>query len=118
MTLFTTKPSYASAERPVFEVYAVSTSASECAFRFGPGVVHVLVSQRGRVVWNSAECRPAATNEVRMQRGVPAEMSVTWNRHAPYGCRGWLVGHPTGRFTATARSGAQSSPATDFELVP
>jgi hypothetical protein len=117
MTLFTGKPSYARGERPVFEVYAVSTEPVECVFRFGAGAVHVLITQHGRVVWNSAECMPTTIRRTRMVRGVPVQMSVAWNRRAGYGCRGWLPAHDSGRFTAVARAGGQSSPATTFELV-
>lgn len=117
MTLFSAKPSYAPGERVVFDVYAVSTAASGCTFRFGPGAVRVIVTQHGRVVWNSAECPVASPRKVRLARGVPAEMSVTWNRQAGYGCRGWLFAGASGSFTAVARAGGQSSPAAYFELA-
>lgn len=117
MTLFSQRPSYMTGERPVFAVYAVSTSPTDCVFRFGPGAVRVLVSRRGRVVWNSAYCHPASVERVHLIRGVPAQMSVTWNRRAGYGCRGWLSGNSTGRFTAIATTGAQTTPTAYFELV-
>lgn len=117
MTLFSQRPSYVTGERPVFAVYAVSTSPTDCVFRFGPGAVRVLVSRRGRVVWDSAYCHPASVERVHLIRGVPAQMSVTWNRRAGYGCRGWLPGNSTGRFTAIATTGAQTTPTAYFELV-
>jgi hypothetical protein len=117
MTLFSQRPSYATGERPVFAVYAVSTSATDCAFRFGPGAVRVEVSHDGRLVWNSAYCHPAPVERVHLTRGGPAQMAVTWNRHAGYGCRGWLSANSTGRFTAIATTGTQTTPTAYFELV-
>jgi hypothetical protein len=117
MTLFSVRPSYSAGEPPEFDVYAVSTSASGCEFRFGPGAVRVLVSQHGRTVWDSAACHPAAVQQERLVRGVPVQMSVIWNRNAAYGCRGWLPPRSAGRFTAVARTATQSTPATTFELA-
>lgn len=117
MTLFSQRPSYLPDERPAFSVYAVSTSATRCVFRFGPGAVRVLVSRDGQVVWDSADCPPAPVSRIRLTRGVPAQMSVTWNRLAAYGCRGLLSGKATGRFTAIATTGAQTSPTAYFNLV-
>lgn len=117
MTLFSVRPSYPAGEQPVFDVYAVSTSAVGCEFRFGPGAVRVLVSQHGRTVWDSAVCHPAAVQPERLVRGVPVQMSVSWNRNAGYGCRGWLPARAAGRFTAIARTATQSTPATTFELA-
>jgi hypothetical protein len=117
MTVFSAKPSYVPGDRPVFDVYAVSTAPVSCVFRFGPGAVRVLVSQHGRVVWDSAECRPATVQRARLARGVPVQMSVSWNRHAAYGCRGWLSSRASGHFTAVARAGSQSSPSTGFDFV-
>ncbi len=117
MTLFSVRPIYSAGEQPVFDVYAVSTSAVGCEFRFGPGAVRVLVSQHGWTVWNSAECHPATAQQERLARGVPLQMSVTWNRNAAYGCRGWLPSRASGHFTAIARTATQSTPATTFELT-
>jgi hypothetical protein len=117
MTLFSQRPSYLPGERPAFSVYAVSTSTTNCVFRFGPGAVRVLVSRHGQVVWDSADCRPAPVSRVNLTRGVPAQMSVTWDRHAGYGCRGLLSGKAAGRFTAIATTGPQTTPPTYFQLV-
>lgn len=117
MTLFSAKPGYPPGQRVVFDVYAVSTADSGCAFRFGPGAVRVVVTQHGRVVWNSVECPTAIVRKVRLARGVPVQMSVTWNRQAGYGCRGWLPAGADGRFTAVARAAGQSSPPAYFELA-
>jgi hypothetical protein len=117
MTLYSQRPSYAPTGQPEFTVYAVSTSAVGCAFRFGPGAVRVVVSHQGKVVWDSAYCRPAPIDRVRLARGVPVQMSLTWNRHSGYGCRGWLSPRPSGRFTAIATTGTQTTPAAYFDLT-
>jgi hypothetical protein len=117
MTLFSQRPSYVPGEQPVFTVYAVSTTATDCVFRFGQGAVRVLVSKHGRMVWDSADCGPAPVQRVRLARGVPLQMSVTWNRKPHYGCRGWLSGRSAGQFTAIATTGTQTTPPASFALV-
>jgi hypothetical protein len=117
MTLFSQRPSYVPGEQPVFTVYAVSTTATDCVFRFGPGAVRVLVSKHGRTVWDSADCGPAPVQQVRLVRGVPLQMSVTWNRKPQYRCRGWLPGRSDGQFTAIATTGTQTTPPAAFALV-
>jgi hypothetical protein len=97
--------------------YAVSTTATDCVFRFGQGAVRVLVSKHGRMVWDSADCGPAPVQRVRLARGVPLQMSVTWNRKPHYGCRGWLSGRSAGQFTAIATTGTQTTPPASFALV-
>jgi hypothetical protein len=117
MTLFTSKSSYTSKQRPVFTVYAVSTMPGGCKIKFGAGAIRVIVTRYGHVVWNSAECPSSQIKTVRLARGVPAEMSVTWNRGAKYGCRGWLPARSYGWFTASARNGDRSSAAINFQLI-
>jgi hypothetical protein len=117
MTVFTSRPSYQVGQHPVFTVYAVSTVPGGCEMRFGPAAVRIIVTRHGRVVWNSSQCPAPAARTARLRRGVPAQMSVTWNRRAAFGCRGWLPANSYGNFSATARARVASSPAVTFELV-
>jgi hypothetical protein len=120
VTVFTRKPSYGPHEEPAFDVYAVSTAARPCTFPFGAKAVRVLVMAHGRTVWDSAACPAAPSRSVDLIRGVPAQTFVTWNRRVrhPLACRGSLPSPAYGKFTAVARAGGQSSPATFFDLVP
>jgi hypothetical protein len=118
LSLFTGQPSYGQGASPKFDVYAVSTSSSACTLSYGPGSVQVVVTRRGRVVWDSAGCKPAAAAPVRFTLGVPQVLSVSWNRQAkePSGCAGTLSAGASGTFDAVALTDGQSSPVRSFTL--
>jgi hypothetical protein len=120
LSLFTSKSSYASGERPTFSVYAVSTSAKECSLPYGAGSVKVVVSRAGHVVWDSAACRPPVAKPVRFTLAVPQVLTLTWNRKAagPGGCAGALPAGVTGTLQAVAMRDGKSSPkAATFKLT-
>jgi len=118
LSLFTGQPSYGQGASPTFDVYAVSTSSAACTLSYGPGSVQVVVTSRGRVVWDSAACKPPAAAAVRFTLGVPQVLSITWNRHAsePAGCAGTLPAGASGTFDAVAMTDGQSSPVRSFTL--
>jgi hypothetical protein len=118
LSLFTGQPSYGQGASPTFDVYAVSTSSAACSLSYGPGSVQVVVTSRGRVVWDSAACKPSAAAAVRFTLGVPQVLSITWNRHAsePAGCAGTLPAGDSGTFDAVAMTDGQSSPVRSFTL--
>ena len=118
LSLFTGQPSYGPGASPTFDVYAVSTSPAACTLSYGPGSVQVVVTSRGRVVWDSAACKPPAAGPVRFTLGVPQVLSITWNRHAsePAGCAGTLPAGDSGTFDAVAMTDGQSSPVRSFTL--
>ena len=118
LSLFTGQPSYGQGASPTFDVYAVSTSSAACTLSYGPGSVQVVVTSRGRVVWDSAACKPPAAAAVRFTLGVPQVLSIIWNRHAsePAGCAGTLPAGDSGTFDAVAMTDGQSSPVRSFTL--
>jgi hypothetical protein len=118
LSLFTGQPSYGQGASPTFDVYAVSTSSAACTLSYGPGSVQVAVTSRGRVVWDSAACKPPAAAAVRFTLGVPQVLSITWNRHAsePAGCAGTLPAGASGTFDVVATTDGQSSPVRSFTL--
>jgi len=118
LSLFTGQPSYGQSSSPKFDVYAVSTSAGACTLSYGPGSVQVVVTRAGRVVWDSAACKPPAAPEVRFTLGVPQVLSISWNRQAsgPSGCEGSLSAGARGAFDAVALNDGQSSPVRVFTL--
>jgi hypothetical protein len=118
LSLFTGQPSYGQGASPTFDVYAVSTSSAPCTLGYGPGSVQVVVTSRGRVVWDSAACKPPAAAAVRFTLGVPQVLSIIWNRHAgePAGCAGTLPAGDSGTFDAVAMTDGQSSPVRSFTL--
>jgi hypothetical protein len=118
LSLFTGQPSYGQGASPTFDVYAVSTSSAACTLSYGLGAVQVVVTSHGRVVWDSAACKPPAAAAVRFTLGVPQVLSITWNRHAsePAGCAGTLPAGDSGTFDAVAMADGQSSPVRSFTL--
>jgi hypothetical protein len=118
LSLFTAQPSYGQGASPKFDVYAVSTSSSACTLSYGAGSVQVVVTRHGRVVWDSAACKPSAAAAVRFTLGVPRVLSVSWNREAkgPSGCAGTLSAGASGTFDAVALTDGQSSPVRSFTL--
>jgi hypothetical protein len=118
LSLFTGQPSYGQGTSPKFDVYAVSTSSTACTLSYGTGSVQVVVTRHGRVVWNSAACKPAAATAVRFTLGVPQVLSISWNRRAkePSGCAGTLAAGASGTFDAVALTDGQSSPVRSFTL--
>jgi hypothetical protein len=118
LSLFTGQPSYGQGASPEFDVYAVSTSSAPCALGYGPGSVQVVVTRQGRVVWDSAACKPSGAAAVRFTLGVPQVLSIAWNRRArsPSGCAGTLPAGASGTFDAVALSDGQSSSVRSFTL--
>ena len=118
LSLFTGQASYSQDARPEFNVYAVSTAASQCQMAYGAGSVRVIVTRNGQVMWDSAGCNPRAAKTVRFQRGVPQLLTITWNRAAtsPSGCAGSLAKGASGTFGAVALTAGQSSPVRTFTL--
>jgi hypothetical protein len=118
LSLFSGQPSYGQGASPEFDVYAVSTSSAACTLSYGPGAVQVVVTRSGRVVWDSAACKPSAAATVRFTLGVPQVLSIAWNRQAtsPSGCAGTLPAGASGSFDAVALTDGQSSPVRSFTL--
>jgi hypothetical protein len=118
LSLFTGQPSYGQGASPEFDVYAVSTSSAACTLGYGPGSVQVVVTRNGRVVWDSAACKPPAAAAARFTLGVPQVLSIAWNRQAksPSGCACTLPAGAWGTFDAVALTDGQSSPVRSFTL--
>lgn len=118
LSLFTSKAGYAAGGQPDFSVYAVSTSPAPCTMPFGPDSVQVLVTSHGRVVWDSAACKPGPDKPVPFTLGVPKVLSLTWNRSAsgPAGCAGSLAAGTKGTLDAVAMRAGRSSPVTTFRI--
>jgi hypothetical protein len=119
LSLFTSQPSYHKGAHPRFDVYAVSTATSSCRMAFGPGTVHVVVTRKGHVVWDSSSCTPAPAPPALFELGVPQMLTISWDRAAahPAGCAGSLPAGATGTFDAVAISAGQSSTVRTFTLV-
>jgi hypothetical protein len=120
LSLFTSQPSYRPGQQPKFNVYAVSTSASSCQLKYGPAVVRVVVTRKGKVVWDSAACKTTHQGAamVRLAPGVPQEVALAWNREASTGsCAGTLSPGTWGTFEVVAQADGHSSKVGLFKLL-
>ncbi|MBO0821200.1 MAG: hypothetical protein J2P26_10150 [Nocardiopsaceae bacterium] len=118
LTVVTSRSAYRSGEQPKFSVYAVSTSASGCQLKYGPGAVRVVVTRHGKVVWNSAACKAArrGARTVRLAQGVPQEVALSWNRKSG-SCAGTRSHGSSGTFEAVASADGFTSPSRSFKLL-
>lgn len=119
LSLFTPKYRYQAHQAPRFEVDVVSTAARPCSFDMGMKSVQLVIKAGGeRRVWNSADCvRSTGHRMDRLVRGVPAVLSVSWDRKtSAAGCRLGQAAEP-GTYTATARSGPLHSQSLIFVLA-
>ena len=120
LSVFSTRPSYSSAQDPKFAVYAVSTAAGTCTFDLGPGTLHLAVMSSGRVIWDSGDCaRSDSIWTARLSRGVPVLESITWNRTITLpGCVTLASSVRAGIYQAQASTALVTSAVLSFRLVP
>lgn len=115
LSLFTDRSSYGPGQLPLFQVYAVSTTAASCSFN--PAQLQVQVMASGRIVWDSADCARNAGRTVQLTRGVPAQASITWNRSITLpGCQVLAPSARAGGYTVQARTATVQSPVRTFRL--
>jgi hypothetical protein len=117
LSLFTDRPSYGPGESPVFDVYAVSTSAGSCTF--DPGQLQVVVMSDSRIIWDSADCGHTEGQHVaNLARGVPAQASITWDRSITLpGCQVLAASTRAGSYQVQARTATVASPVRAFKLT-
>jgi hypothetical protein len=120
LSLFISQRDYRPAEQPTFNVYAVSTSPAACQLKYGPAAVRVLVTRRGKVVWDSTACK--ATNQgaqtLHLTPGVPQVVTLSWDRKASaQSCAGALPSGQSGTFQAVAQVDGHVSPVRSFQLL-
>ena len=111
--------SYGPRERPSFGVSVVSTDSQPCTLDTGSRHLAVVIESGGVRVWGSADCagRAGASDATKLTRGVPVQLSFTWNRtlSAP-GCRGAKTAARPGTYTVTASDGRLRSRTEVFVL--
>jgi hypothetical protein len=118
VSLFVTKDSYRPRELPQFDIDAVSTASGKCAFDLGPRTLRLSVTSRSHVVWASDEClRGAGSKVTELTRGVPAEVSVTWDRAvSASGCGSRHASARPGGYSAVVSNGMVASQQRTFHL--
>jgi hypothetical protein len=124
LSLFTSQSRYGPRQQPRFEVYAVSTAPGTCEIAYRPSAVSVVITRKGRVIWDSTACvpqgrGPAAPGPVRFTQGVPLVTVVTWDRQASStGCGRAVPAGTAGTFDAVALADGMSSQVRAFSVSP
>lgn len=69
-------------QQPVFRLSVVSTQRTACSFDVGPGHLALLVKAGSARIWSSGDCvNGAGSVIVTLRRGVPATVSIAWNKN-------------------------------------
>lgn len=119
LSLVSNKSSYGAGEDPRFEVYVVSTAPAACTFGLGPARLQVQVTSAGRVVWDSADCARAGSSRVAtLNRGVPSQESITWNRTSTLpGCATLTSSVRPGSYQVRVKDGGAASAVLAIKLT-
>ena len=90
-----------------------------CSFDISPHRLHVQVMSKGRVIWDSADCRGGQPDRsIRFRRGVPAETYLTWRRIVSLpGCVTVASSARPGSYQVQAKDSSVASPVRSFKLV-
>lgn len=117
LSLFTSMPAYGPHQAPTFEVDAVSTAPGSCQMPYGASTVKVVVTQAGKVMWDSSACKAPAATTMAFTQGVPVTVTIAWNRNAATkACAGSLPSGAAGTFQAVATATGNSSTPRAFTL--
>jgi hypothetical protein len=108
---------YQAGKIPRFTVHAVSSEGQPCRFNMGTRFVSVVVASDQRV-WSSADCvSGGGSNMVVLTRGVPAVLSVSWDRKTSSpGCGGTSHAVAPGEYSVTAVAGLLRSKTVNLVL--
>jgi hypothetical protein len=119
LSLSLSSSKYYPGQDPEFDLYAVSTGSGTCAFDTSPAKLYVVVMSEGRIIWDSADCANGNADQVAdLDRGVPAQESVTWNRSISLpGCITLASAARLGTYQVQARSATVDSPMQTFKLA-
>ena len=119
LSLFASRDRYPRGQLPQFDVDVVSVASRSCAFNVGRKFLSLAVRAHGRRIWDSSDCASGRRSQViKLARGVPAILPVTWDldRSSARGCA--KTSHPalTGRFAASAAGDGLASNTVTFRV--
>jgi hypothetical protein len=117
LSLFASRDRYHRGQLPRFDVDVVSTANRSCAFNAGRRFLSLAVRAHGKRIWDSSDCASGRrSHAIKLVRGVPAILPVTWDldRSSARGCA--KTSHPalTGRFAASAAGDGLASNTVKF----
>ena len=118
LTLRTARHRYGPGEQVTFVVGAASAKSRPCRLDLGSRFTSVVVASAGTPLWDSSSClRGTGSRVVRLRRGAPAFLRVTWDRRTSLsGCPGQGTAVAAGTYAAAAFNGQLHSQATTFVL--
>lgn len=114
----TDKTSYSSGEQPLLGMKITNTSDIVCTVNAGTSQMDFLVSSDGGRIFSSKDCQVKAEDKLTTLRAGSSETAnFPWQltRSAP-GCPTQDAAPGSGRYTFTAKLGADASNKADFEL--
>ena len=119
LSLFASRGRYPRGQLPQFDVDVVSVADRSCAFNVGRKFLSLAVRAYGKRIWDSSDCASGRRSQViKLVRGVPAILPVTWDldRSSARGCA--KTSHPalTGRFAASAAGDGLASNTVTFRV--
>jgi hypothetical protein len=105
-------------QQPVFRLSVVSTQRTACSFDVGPGHLALLVTAGSARIWNSGDCvNSAGSVVVTLRRGIPATVSIAWNKNrSSPGCGVPVRPVPSGIYSAYGVAGPLMSAPLPIRL--
>lgn len=118
MTVRSDREDYAAGVAPVLTLTLVNTSPATCRADVGPDTVELRITSGNDRIWSSADCGKAFDTEVvELQRGVPHDVDITWDRIRSWpDCRDDVVHARPGTYVAKAYSDYEVAEAQVFRL--
>lgn len=116
LSLVASQSRYRHGQLPTFDLQVVST-AHGCMFNVGRQHLELRVVSGDARVWSSADCTPGpASKIIKLAKGVPAVVPISWHRQASASghCGGRHV--PNGRYDAIATDGILRSTRLTFRI--
>jgi hypothetical protein len=105
-------------QQPVFRLSVVSTQRTACSFDVGPGHLVLLVKEGLARIWSSGDCvNSAGSVVVTLRRGIPATVSIAWNKNrSSPGCGLPVRPVPSGTYSAYGVAGPLMSAPLPIRL--
>jgi hypothetical protein len=118
LSLVTTQSRYRPGQLPTFDLQVVST-AHRCTFNVGRQHLELRIVSGDARVWSSADCAAGAASKViKLAKGVPAVVPISWHRQTSSAAGRCGSRHhvPNGRYDAIATDGKLRSGRLTFRI--
>ncbi|MFW6640203.1 hypothetical protein ACOALZ_09180 [Nocardiopsis algeriensis] len=100
------KEVYGAGEQPGFEVTVVNTSDQTCTVDVGGEALEVRIHSGDDRIFSTADCAEGESDRRQLERGVPHEITVDWDRTRSFtDCRDDVVNAKPGWYRANLHGG-------------